>query len=92
MAEASRIDVRLQPRGGRDAVLGWREDRLLVRVSAPPVDGRANVALCRLLAKTLGVPRGAVTVVLGTTNRDKTVEVAGRTPEEVAALLPPRGS
>ncbi len=82
--------MRLQPRGGRDGILGWRGDRLLVRVSAPPVDGRANMALCRLLARELGVPRGAVHLVLGLTSRDKTVEVAGLGAAELLARLPPR--
>jgi uncharacterized protein (TIGR00251 family) len=70
--------VRLTPRGGRDAITGLRDDGVVVaRVSAPPVDGQANEALCRLLAKALGVPRSAVAVVRGQTARDKVVRVAG---------------
>jgi uncharacterized protein YggU (UPF0235/DUF167 family) len=48
-----------------------------VRVTAPPVDGRANEALCRLIARLAGVPPSAVGVVRGHTARDKTVRVEG---------------
>lgn len=54
-----------------------REEALLVRVTAPPVDGKANAALCRLLAKQLGVPPTTVAVVRGSSARDKVVRVDG---------------
>jgi uncharacterized protein YggU (UPF0235/DUF167 family) len=50
---------------------------VLVRVTAPPVEGRANAALCRLLAKAAGVPPSAVTVIRGQTGRDKLVRIEG---------------
>jgi uncharacterized protein len=72
------LPVRLTPRGGRDVIAGVRDDGvLLVRVAAPPVDGRANDALCRVLAKALGVAPSRVTVVRGQTSRDKVVRVDG---------------
>jgi hypothetical protein len=72
------LTVRLTPRGGRDAVTGVRADGvILARVSAPPVDGKANAALCRLLAKALGVAPSRVTIVRGQTARDKVVRVDG---------------
>jgi len=90
MSSAVKLDVRLQPRGGRDGIVGWRDDRLLVRVSAPPVDGRANAALRKLLAAELRVPKGRVAVVHGATSRDKVVAVDGLTREQLLAALPPR--
>jgi uncharacterized protein (TIGR00251 family) len=72
-----RIEVRLQPRAPRDEIVGWRGGRLVVRVTAPPVDDRANLALCRLIAKRAGVPRSAVRVAAGLRSRDKVVEVCG---------------
>ena len=92
MPAETRIAVRLQPRGRQDEIVGWRDDRLLLRVTAPPVDGRANVALCRLLAKRLGVARGAVSVVQGQTSRDKLVVVSGLDERAVASALPPRAT
>jgi uncharacterized protein YggU (UPF0235/DUF167 family) len=74
--------------------MGLREDGvLLARVSAPPVDGKANVALCRLLAKALGVPRTSVSVVRGETARDKVVRVDGLSAADARARLglPERG-
>jgi uncharacterized protein (TIGR00251 family) len=72
-----RVDVRLQPRASREEIVGWRGTQLVVRVTAPPVDDRANVALCRLIAKQVGVGRSAVRVVSGQRSRDKVLEIAG---------------
>ncbi len=57
------LSVRLQPRAKRNEIVGWRDGVLLVRVTAPPVDGKANAALCKLLAKALGVAPSTVAVV-----------------------------
>ena len=81
------IAVRLQPRARRDELLGMREGVLVVRVSAPPVDGRANRALCRLLARRLGVAPSRVAVVRGERSRDKTVRVDGLDASGVAEIL-----
>jgi uncharacterized protein YggU (UPF0235/DUF167 family) len=49
------IPIRVQPRAGRDELAGVRDGRLLVRVTAPPLEGRANAAACALIAKAAGV-------------------------------------
>lgn len=77
MSDRTRLSVRLTPRASREGIEGVRDGVLQVRVSAPPVDGAANEALLRLLAKRLGVPRSALTIVLGDTARTKVVEVDG---------------
>ena len=70
--------MRLTPRGGRDAIDGFRPDgRLSARVAAAPADGAANEALVRLLARNLGVPPSNVTIVSGAASRLKTVQIAG---------------
>jgi hypothetical protein len=71
------LRVRVQPRASRDGIGGEREGALVVRLTAPPVEGRANEALARLLGRALGVPPSAVRVVRGATGRDKRVAVAG---------------
>ena len=71
------LRVRLQPRARRDEIVGARGDAVVIRVTAPPVDGRANQALCRLVAKAAGVPPSKVEVVRGHTARDKVVRVGG---------------
>jgi uncharacterized protein (TIGR00251 family) len=74
---AAKIAVRTQPNARRDELLGLREGVLLVRVSAPPLDGRANRALCRVLAKHVGVAPSKVTILRGERSRDKLVQIEG---------------
>ena len=67
--------IRVTPRASANAVAGERDGALLVRVTASPVDGKANDAVIALLAKALGVPRGAVRVDGGAATRTKRVSV-----------------
>lgn len=76
MAEA-RIKVRVQARARKDELIGVRDGVLLARVSAPPVDGRANRALRRLIARQAGVSPSMVTIVSGERARDKLIRVDG---------------
>jgi uncharacterized protein len=69
--------VRLQPRARRAGVVGERAGAIVIRVTAPPVDGKANAALCAFVAERAGVPRSRVNVVRGLTSRDKVVRVEG---------------
>ena len=80
------LAVRVQPRARRNEV-GVRDGRVIVRVTAPPVDGKANAAACALLAKALGVPKGAVHVERGATSPDKVVSVEGMDEREVKRCL-----
>ena len=83
--------MRVQPRAQRDEIVGERAGAVLVRVTAPPVEGKANAALCRFLAKRLDVPAPKVVVVRGGSARDKVVEIDGLESEEVRRLLGVRG-
>lgn len=88
----SRIEVRVQPRARRDEIAGERDGALLVRVTAPPVDGRANDALCKLLAKRLRIAPSRVSVVRGASSRHKLLEIEGidaATVREALGLAPP---
>lgn len=71
------IALRASPNASKDAVVGVVGDRLLVKLTAPPVEGRANKALVKFLARILGVPPSSLTVVRGTASRDKVVFVEG---------------
>ncbi len=73
----AQIRVRLQPLGKGDELLGMEGGVLRARVSAPPVDGKANRALCKLIAKQAGVAPSRVSVVRGERSRDKVVRVEG---------------
>lgn len=88
MSEPVRRSVRVQPRAKRPGFQGLREDGVvLVRVGAPPEDGRANAELCAVLAKALGLRARQVSVVVGHTSRDKVVEIDGLTSDQIDALL-----
>jgi uncharacterized protein (TIGR00251 family) len=83
----ARLAVRLQPRAARDGLVGVRDGVLVARVSAPPLDGRANRALCRLVAEQAGVPPTNVTVIRGERSRDKVLRIVGVDGDSLAAAL-----
>ena len=71
-------------------MFGQRKGRKSLQIScriAPPVDGRANQALCRLFADWCGIPKSGVELKSGQTGRSKVLELAGVTPEELKAIL-----
>ncbi len=72
-----RIAIRLAPRASRTRIMGTHNGALKIALTAPPVEGKANKALIAFLAKTLGVPKSAITIVSGEHARDKVVEVTG---------------
>lgn len=75
--------IRVTPRASANAVAGERNGVLLVRVTAPPVEGKANEAVVALLAEALGVPRGAIQVERGAAARTKRVSA----PRDAEAAL-----
>jgi uncharacterized protein len=81
------LAIRVQPRAKRTEVAGERDGVVVIRVSAPPVDGKANEAVTRLLAERLGVPKSAVAIVRGHGHRDKQVRVDGMSADEIRAAL-----
>ena len=76
------------PRSGRDEIVAAGE-ALRVRLRAAPVDGRANDALLTFLAKKLGLPRSALTLMSGAASRHKVVHASGVTVEQAQARLLP---
>jgi len=83
------VSVRVSPRSSKNA-LTWEEGMLKARITAPPVDGAANEALVALLAAQLDLPRRAITIVRGANSRQKTVEIAGITLEDMQQKIKPR--
>ena len=79
------FDVRVIPRAARAGIAGTRDNALLVRLTAPPVEGAANEQLIEVLAKALEVSKHAVTIIAGERNRLKRVQVRGVSEELVRA-------
>jgi uncharacterized protein len=69
--------VRVRPRARHDEIVAVRAGVVVVRVVAPPLDGRANDAVRRLVADRLGVPRSAVSILRGQRSRDKVLRIEG---------------
>lgn len=81
------LSVRVQPKASRNAVVLEADGRVRVALTAPPVDGEANEALREFLAKSLGVPKRAVSLVRGERSREKTVAIAGMTETDLRRRL-----
>lgn len=79
--------IKVFPRSGRSAFAGERDGHLVVKLTAPPVDGAANEELIALLAKALGVPKRAVSILSGETARQKRVRVDGVTADAARERL-----
>lgn len=82
------LHLKAVPNAKRDEVAGWLGDRLKVRVSAPPEDGRANKAICELLARELGVKPSAITIIRGHTSPEKTAQIEGLPQSAIEARWP----
>lgn len=83
----TKVDVYVQPGAKRNQIQGERDGLLWVRVSAPPVEGRANQELLRFLADMLGLPRSRLELVRGESSRRKSVLVRGPSPQQVHRSL-----
>ena len=84
---ACTIEVRAVPGGSKDVVAGKVGTAFKVKVRAPPVDGKANEALCRFLAERLGLPRRNLRILRGETARLKTLRIDGIGLEEAERRL-----
>lgn len=74
-----RIAVQISPNAKKTEVVGVLDDALKLKLRAQPIEGKANEALVNYLAKVLSVPRSAVTITHGHTNKRKLVEVLSAT-------------
>lgn len=81
------LRVRVQPKASRNALQRRDDGSIQVALTAPPVDGAANKALCAFIAKLCGCSKSSVTVVRGEKSREKTVQIEGRNVTEVTAIL-----
>ena len=75
--------VRVHPRAKKNAITGEAGDALKLALTAPPLDGKANEACVQFFAKLLKVPRSSVTIAAGKTSRNKVIQVAGLTSQQM---------
>lgn len=83
------LDLLVAPNASRTRVLDEHDGRLKIQLAAPPVDGKANEALVRFVAKALGVSRAQVEIVGGMTSRRKTLRIAQVSAQLVFLKLSP---
>lgn len=89
--DISQLAVRVSPNARQSSFAGWTADEkgrpvLLVKLAAPPVDGKANTELVRFLAEMLGCSKSQITLLRGTSGRQKTLEL----PSSALERLPKR--
>lgn len=82
-----RIQVRVQPGASRNEIVGFEGEVLRIRLTAPPVEGKANKALIALLADALRVGKSRIEIVSGHSSRQKVIEVRDLEEEEIRARL-----
>ena len=84
---STRLNVRVTPRASKNAIDGFRNDALIVRVTAPPVDSAANDAVVNLLAEALGIPKRQISIARGAASRNKVVDIDGLSHAQLISLL-----
>lgn len=85
--DAITFAVRVVPRASKSEVVGEHDGMLKVRIASPPVDGAANEALVKLLAKTFGASKNAVEIVSGQSSKTKQIRITGVPGEKITAIL-----
>ncbi len=90
-ADGVYLRVFVQPRSSKNTVCGLHGDAVKIRITAPPVEGKANAAIIKFIAKLFSVPKSRVTVDGGAQSRGKRLLIQGVTPEDAAAVLAQAG-
>ncbi|MEE9277529.1 MAG: DUF167 domain-containing protein [Dehalococcoidia bacterium] len=87
MEVSTRLRIRVTPGSKRDGIAGWEGGVLRLRVTAPPLEGKANKAVIALLSRALKLPSGDVQLLRGQRSREKTLVITGLSEAEVRARL-----
>ena len=83
------LQVRIHPSARKNAITGTHDAALKISLTTPPIEGRANEALIAFLADQLRIPKSRITLLTGTTSRNKTLRITGKSAAEVQAALDP---
>ena len=83
----SHIKVKVLPRSSRNQIIGKEGDLFKVKLTSPPVEGKANKALIEFLAEKLGIGKGRIEIISGKSSSLKIVRISGLSLEDVSSLL-----
>ena len=86
-ANGATFAVKLHPRAKKNAITGTLGDALKISLTAPPLEGRANLACIEFLADVLKLPRSSITIAAGQTSRNKLIRISGVSAADVEARL-----
>lgn len=89
MLVKAEISVRVHPNAARNEVVGVTDGVWQVRVSAPPVKGKANKELITLLSRLLGVGKSRIDIIRGHTTKNKVIAISGLSQEDIVKRLSP---
>ena len=81
------LKVYLQPKASKNEIVGSYRDGIKVKITAPPVEGKANEALIRFLAKELGVSPSCIEITRGHHSREKTLKISGNMDQELVKKI-----
>ena len=81
------IKVKVIPRSSRNQIIGIEGDTLKVKVTSPPMNGKANKSLVEMFAKYLGIPKKDITIMAGEHSRQKYLKILGISKEEILSIL-----
>ena len=81
------IDVKVIPRSSKDEIVGKKDGVYRIKLTAPAIEGKANKALLKLLAKKLGLPKREIRIISGERSRMKSIRIDRLTLEQVKKLL-----
>ena len=83
----SEINIKLLPRSSVNQIIGLENNVYKIKVTSPPVDGKANKSLINILSKQLGIAKGKIEITSGTISRNKKVKIKGLSKVEIAQKL-----
>ena len=86
-SQKTTIDVKVLPRSSKDEIVGKKDRVYKIKLTAPAIEGKANKALLKLLAKKLGLPKREIRIISGERSRMKSIRIDRLTLEQVKKLL-----
>lgn len=87
MEKTAILELHVTPRGSKNEIIGWKNEILWLKITAPPVDGSANTAIIKLLATVLKVKKSAITIISGEKSREKRLKIENINLDEIHKII-----